>query len=306
MGFAFLITAVCIEFHPLANAFWTKTRIQQNPIVNDFSSRDIFILGSNFEVAQGANYSNTITTTFKCALAMLAAFSSILGRVGPLECLIVTLLGGFAYEFNRQLITVHVNDSFGTLSIFTFGGFMGLALGFIMRMRESSGNGPSTNKHPRNNANENSVSRAIIGAVIIFVFFPCLALDLDAQHGINYFNSFIGPFCIVLSMGASLVSTLIFSSLLNGTIIARDMIHAPIAGAIIGGTASFFSTNPAQPIIAGFFGGALQTLIQNYFEKSNARDGDILSTISWSLFGVQGFFGGVVATIYMHIAKTNT
>lgn len=94
-------------------------------------------MASNYDIVTGANYSNTITTAFKCALAVMAAFSAILGRVGPLECLIVSAFGIFGYEFNRQLITVRINDSFGTLSIFTFGGFMALALGFIMRMRDN-------------------------------------------------------------------------------------------------------------------------------------------------------------------------
>ena len=84
IGFALLITAICIEFYPLANAFWTKARIQSNPIVSDFSNKDIAIYASNYDIITGANYSNTITTCFKCALAMLAAFSSILGRAGPL------------------------------------------------------------------------------------------------------------------------------------------------------------------------------------------------------------------------------
>lgn len=40
VGYALLITALCVEFYPLANAFWTKTRIHQNPIVSDFSNKE--------------------------------------------------------------------------------------------------------------------------------------------------------------------------------------------------------------------------------------------------------------------------
>ena len=39
VGFALMITALCIVYYPIANAFWTKTRIQQNPVVNDFSNK---------------------------------------------------------------------------------------------------------------------------------------------------------------------------------------------------------------------------------------------------------------------------
>jgi len=104
-------------------------------------------------------------------------------------------------------------------------------------------------------------------------------------------------------MGTSVVAAMLWSSMINGTIIARDVIHAPIAGAIISGSACFFAVNPCQPIITGFIGGTIQTLIQNYIEKSNAKEGSILSTISWSLFGVQGVLGGVTATIFIVFAQ---
>lgn len=53
VGFSLLITAICLVYYPLANAFWTKTRIQQNPVVNDFSNREFKILGSNYETVTG-------------------------------------------------------------------------------------------------------------------------------------------------------------------------------------------------------------------------------------------------------------
>jgi hypothetical protein len=301
-----LITAISLQLYPLVNAFWTKTRIQQNPNVNDFSLKDFTLLLSNFDIPTGSNYSNTITTCFKCALAVLVAFSAILGRAGPLECLIVSLFGIVGFELNRQIISVHVNDSFGTFSIFTFGGFMGLALGFILRIKENGHDGCSTERHPRNTANFTSVSRAIFGVLIIFLFFPCLAMDLNSYHGINVFNVYVGPLSIILSMGSALGAALIFTCLINGYIIARDLIHAPIAGAIIGGTSSFFTINPGESIIIGFVGGALQTIIQNLIEKSNSRKSGIVSTVSWSLFGIQGLLGAVAAVVFDDILKRGT
>ena len=39
LGFAFLITALAIEFYPLANAFWIKAGIQDNPNTGGFGGR---------------------------------------------------------------------------------------------------------------------------------------------------------------------------------------------------------------------------------------------------------------------------
>jgi hypothetical protein len=58
-------------------------------------------------------------------------------------------------------------------------------------------------------------------------------------------------------------------------------------------------------LIAGFLGGMFQTIIQNILEKRNALHGSIISTVSWSLFGVQGLIGGAVASIYYQIAVSS-
>jgi hypothetical protein len=39
------------------------------------------------------------------ALTLTIAFSAIVGRAGPLEILILVLLGGYLYELNRQIIS---------------------------------------------------------------------------------------------------------------------------------------------------------------------------------------------------------
>lgn len=72
----------------------------------------------------------------KCALAVVIAFSSILGRAGQLECLFVSITGVIGFELNRQVLQERVgSDAFGTFYIFTFGGFMGLILGLFLYLR---------------------------------------------------------------------------------------------------------------------------------------------------------------------------
>ena len=92
-----------------------------------------------------------------------------------------------------------------------------------------------------------------------------LALDLDAQHGINTFNTYIGPVCIIIAMASAMASAFITSILINGKLLIRDVVHAPIAGAIMCGSGSFFAVNLVEPLIAGVLAGVIQTLIQNFF-----------------------------------------
>lgn len=306
MGFAFLITALCIEFYPLFNAFWIKAGIEDNPTNIGFDNRDFTLLLSNFDVPTGANYSNTITTAFRCALSIMAAFSCIIGRAGSLECLILSLIGMVGFELNRQIIANLGTDSFGTFSIFTFGGFMGLAVAYFLKRREDSTEGCSTQNHIKNTASPSTVALSTFGAIIIFLLLPFLTYELDAYHGINPHSIYIGPLELLLAMGAAIIGAIGTSLLINGALVPRDIITAPVAGAIIAGSATFFITQNAYSIVVGFVGGVIQVLIQNYIEKPNARDGSILSTFSWSLFGIQGLLGGIFSTGYRDILNHNT
>ncbi len=107
-----------------------------------------------------------------------------------------------------------------------------------------------------------------------------------------------------MAMGAAIVGAVIFSVLINGSVIARDLIHAPIAGGIIAGSASFFITAPVYIFVVGFTGGAVQTVLQNVFQKG--KNGAVISSISWTLFGVQGILGGAFATGYRDILNRNS
>lgn len=306
LGFAFLITALCIEFYPLFNAFWIKAGIEDNPTKIGFDNKDFTLLLSNFDVPTGANYSNTITTAFRCALSMMAAFSCILGRAGSLECLILSIVGMIGFELNRQIIVNLATDSFGTFSIFTFGGFLGLTVAYLLKRREDSTDGCSTLNNPKNTASPGSVALSTLGAIIIFLFFPLLTYELDAYHGINTHSLYIGPLELILSMGCAIIAASGTSLLINGALVPRDLITSPVAGAIIAGSATFYFAQNAYCFVLGIIGGVVQVIIQNLIEKANSRNGSVLSTFSWSLFGIQGLLGGVAATIFKKVNDTDS
>lgn len=52
---------------------------------------------ANSNASSDKLYGNSISNAFKCALAIVVAFSSILGRGGPLECYIVTAIGAIGF-----------------------------------------------------------------------------------------------------------------------------------------------------------------------------------------------------------------
>lgn len=151
-----------------------------------------------------------------------------------------------------------------------------------------------------------SSSFALFGSLIIFALLPLLAHEVDVYNSFNLFNLYNGPISVVVGMGASLIGAFCSSSFFNGNVIARDIIHAPIAGGIVVGAASMFITNPTYALVAGFTAGVVQTSIHNIIQKRYLKQKSVVSTISWSLFGVQGLIGGVFATGYKNILNSNT
>lgn len=113
------------------------------------------------------------------------------------------------------------------------------------------------------------------------------------------------PFCNILGMGAGVIGGAIASLMFNGYLIARDPIHGLIAGAIVAGTASHYILNPTYALIAGGIGGLLQGFIQNIIERSGINNKNIISTVSWSLFGFQGILGGCFAAAWKQVAFNN-
>jgi len=66
-------------------------------------------------------------------------------------------------------------------------------------------------------------------------------------------------------LGSGAVGSLATSTIINGNLILRDIIHGPIAGAIVVGASSLYIVSPLYALIAGFAGGVFQAAIQNIF-----------------------------------------
>ena len=130
-----------------------------------------------------------------------------------------------------------------------------------------------------------------LGTLIIFSLFPILAFQPDGMTHFNQYSPYTNPLCIIAGLGSGAVGALFVSALVNGTIIVRDLFHGVIAGAIVVGASSLYISNPIYAIVAGTSGGAIQALIQNFIERTAAREKKVVSTVSWSLFGIQGIIG---------------
>ena len=144
IGFNLLITCLTIEWFFMINLFWTKTNIQgqdrQFPRGRFFNNMFLWSGESNIG-SDGIDMNTddryepwgaTMTQALRCALANCVAFSAILGRAGPLEAFFVALFGTIGFELNRNIVDLVHYDFGQTYEVFVFGGFMGLAMGFML------------------------------------------------------------------------------------------------------------------------------------------------------------------------------
>ena len=46
----------------------------------------------------------------------------------------------------------------------------------------------------------------------------------------------------------------------KGGLVVRHLVYGPIAGAIIGGASSYYTSNPVYAIVVGVLGGIIQTI----------------------------------------------
>lgn len=92
-----------------------------------------------------------------------------------------------------------------------------------------------------------------------------------------------------------------------GQPIVRHLVYGPIAGAVIGGASSYYTSNPVYAIVVGVAGGMLQTIfmsIQQYLV--NTKGYRPITTVSFTLFAIQGFIGSAFAVCWKQIIESNS
>ena len=181
LGFTLLITCMTVQWYFLINAFWTKVNIGNQGTQFSSASATWFIYLTNESITSSSGelifttYRATIADAIKCATTNSIIFSAILGRAGPLEAVIISLLGTFGYELNRYVISV-LGEDFGFSSqIFLFGGAAALMCGFLLSRAEKDEKSTKSNEFYNGSAVSSAIS--VIGAIVIWILYPIITMD---------------------------------------------------------------------------------------------------------------------------------
>lgn len=306
LGFSLLITAITLELYPLVNALWGKMNISGRSL-DSFSNNTFSLYLASMD---GIRYdNNTITGAAKCAISLIVAFASVIGRVGRIQVLMMVVIGVCGFSLNQAVVNGIGQDLFGTFSVFAFGGFLGLVFGMLTTRREKQRNA-KTNDMKILRSNEEALHMCLLGNLAIFVLLPYLAYEGDQSRRGTAFQHYIGPLTIILSMGTAIATSVISGMLVHGdkaegNLRVMDLLNAQIAGGIASGAASYYATSPFQGVICGFIAAIFQYFFDNVLERRVFRRWGVVSTYSFSLFCLQSLIGAIFAFIYKATASSN-
>eukprot|EP01032_Pedospumella_encystans_P014709 gene14709-16872_t len=183
--------------------------------------------------------------------SLLISFGAIIGKVNPLQLVIMTILEALFYSINKAILieTIALVDPGGSIQTHLFGAYFGLAVSFALGK-------PSTTTD--NETNHVSEVFSFVGTLFLFIYWPSfnggeLPSNSHAQQ-----RAVINT---ILSLLAGSVGTFVMSSFLNSSAKFRpvDIQNATLAAGVAIGTACSLDLRPFESMIIGLVAGIVST-----------------------------------------------
>ncbi|XP_057576074.1 ammonium transporter Rh type C isoform X2 [Hippopotamus amphibius kiboko] len=241
---------------------------------------------------------NLINADF-CVGSVCVAFGAVLGKVSPVQLLIMTLFQVTLFSVNEFILLnlLEVKDAGGSMTIHTFGAYFGLTVTWILyrpNLYQSK---------ERQSPVYYSDLFAMIGTLFLWMYWPSFNSAVS-KHGDAQHRAAINTYC---SLAASVLTAVALSSALHkkGKL---DMVHiqnATLAGGVAVGTAAEMMLMPFGSLIIGFICGIVSTLGFTYltpFLESRLRIQDTCGI--HNLHGIPGIIGGIVGAVAAASAST--
>ncbi|XP_064192804.1 ammonium transporter Rh type C-like [Anguilla rostrata] len=234
---------------------------------------------------------NLINADF-CVAGCLIAYGAVLGKVSPVQLLLMTLFGVtlFAVEEYIILNLIHAKDAGGSMVIHTFGGYYGLSVSWVLYR-------PNLDQSKRLQCSAyHSDVFAMVGTLFLWMFWPSFNSAIT-DHGDGQHRAAINTY---LALASTVLTTFAMSSLFEkkGKL---DMVHiqnSTLAGGVAVGTAAEFMLTPYGSLIVGFCCGILSTLGYIFITPFIERKLRIQDTCGiHNLHAMPGVIGGIVGAI---------
>jgi ammonium transporter Rh len=219
------------------------------------------------------------------AATVLITFGGLLGKISPLQLMVVALVEVVVYAINFELVAkIGTLDVGGSLVIHMFGAYFGLACSYVMTPSSAFG-------HKKNEASYNSDMFAMIGTVFLWIYWPSFVTALIPE------GRDIAAVHTVLALCGSCVVAFATSFFFEGKF---DMVHiqnATLAGGVAIGSAADMEIGLAGAVAVGCAAGFWSTYgyvkITPWLESKGLHD----TCGIHNLHGMPGMMGGLVSVL---------
>ncbi|XP_060708887.1 ammonium transporter Rh type C-like 2 [Hemiscyllium ocellatum] len=269
VGFNFLIASFSIQWALLMQGWFHSL---------DFSDGKIKI---GLESLINADFS---------AASVAIAFGAVIGKVSPVQLLIMSLFQVTLYAVNEFIIltVLGAKDAGGAMVIHVFGAYFGLTITRILYRANLD--------QTKNESVYHSDLFAMIGTLYLWLFWPSFNSAIS-NHGDAQHRAVINTYC---SLASSVLIAIAISSIFEkkGKI---DMVHvqnATLAGGVALGTAAEMMLTPYGSLIVGALSGAVSTLGFIFLSPLLEKYLKIQDTCGiHNLHGIPGVIGAIVGAV---------
>ncbi|XP_055070229.2 rh family, C glycoprotein, like 1 [Misgurnus anguillicaudatus] len=242
---------------------------------------------------------NLINADF-CVASCLIAYGACLGKVSPVQLMVLTLFGVSLFAIEEYIILelLHVKDAGGSMVIHTFGAYYGLTISRVLYRPSLS------QSKPLHGSQYHSDVFAMIGTLFLWMYWPSFNSAI-ADRGDGQHRAAINTY---LALAASVLTTYAVSSLSqkHGKLDMEHIQNATLAGGVAMGTAAEFMITPYGSLIVGFCSGLISTLGYWFLTPFLEKTLKIQDTCGvHNLHGIPGILGAVVGAITAAAASSS-
>ncbi|XP_015274733.1 PREDICTED: ammonium transporter Rh type C [Gekko japonicus] len=286
VGFGFLMTFLqrygfgAVGFNFLLAAFGIQWALLMQGWFHTFENGKIVI---GVQSLIGADF---------CVGSVCIAFGAILGKVSPVQVLIMTLFQVTLFSVNEYILLdlLHVKDAGGSMTIHTFGAYFGLTVTAILYR-------PNLDQtKDKQGSVYHSDLFSMIGTLFLWMYWPSFNSAIS-NHGDAQHRAAINTYC---SLAACVLTTVAFSSVLEkkGRLNMVHIQNATLAGGVAIGTAAEMMLPPYGSLIIGFISGIVSTVgfvFVTPFLESKLHIQDTCGI--HNLHAMPGLIGGIVGAV---------
>ncbi|XP_053822980.1 ammonium transporter Rh type B [Vidua chalybeata] len=239
-----------------------------------------------------------------CTAAVLISTGAVLGRVSPVQMLLLALLEVTLCTLNEYILLslMGVSDSGRSLTVHTFGAYFGLMVSRVLYQ-------PHKDKRKREEQQDKGHQTdvfAVVGTIYLWIFWPSFTSTTSTVHHNDENWAVLNTY---FSLVASTVSTFILSPVLYEESTPRmvQVQDATLAGMAMMGMAGEMLVTPFGALIAGFLVGLISPLGFRFFTpvlRSRLKIQDTCGV--HNTHGLPGILGALLGTLLTLLATADT